>query len=132
MKDSILNGLIRQGCEVIVVPWDTPAEEVLALNPDGVFLSNGPGDPDAVDTTYQQVEKLLGAVPVFGICLGHQMISKASGADIIKLPFGHHGGNHPVKNLLSNTVEITAQNHGFNLDFTTLGPLIAIRERRVC
>lgn len=125
VKDSILNGLIRQGCEVIVVPWDTPAEEVLALNPDGVFLSNGPGDPDAVDTTYQQVEKLLGAVPVFGICLGHQMISKASGADIIKLPFGHHGGNHPVKNLLSNTVEITAQNHGFNLDFTTLGPLIA-------
>lgn len=125
VKDSILGGLIRQGCEVIVVPWDTPAEEVLAYHPDGVFLSNGPGDPEAVDKTYEQVEKLLGAVPVFGICLGHQMISKASGASIVKLPFGHHGGNHPVKNLLSNTVEITAQNHGFNLDFTSLGPIVA-------
>ena len=125
VKDSILGGLIRQGCEVTVVPWDTSAEEVLAMNPDGVFLSNGPGDPEAVDKTYEQVEKLLGAVPVFGICLGHQMISKASGAKIIKLPFGHHGGNHPVKNLLSDTVEITAQNHGFNLDFTTLGPIVA-------
>lgn len=124
VKDSILQNLVRQGIDVETVPYDTPAEDVLAKNPDGVFLSNGPGDPDAVDKTYAQVEKLLGKVPVFGICLGHQMISKASGAKMEKLKFGHRGGNHPVKNLLSGKVEITAQNHGFGLLFDTLGPII--------
>ena len=111
-------------CELIAVPWDTPAEDVLAMNPDGVFLSNGPGDPDAVSGTYTQVEKLLGKVPVFGICLGHQMMSKAAGAQIEKLKFGHRGGNHPVMNLRTHRVEITAQNHGFGLLFPTLGELI--------
>lgn len=123
-KDSIVEGLERIGADVLIVPFDTPAEEVLALDPDGVFLSNGPGDPDAVDATYKEVEKLLGKVPVFGICLGHQMISKACGAQMEKLKYGHRGGNHPVKNLLSDRVEITAQNHGFGLRFDTLGPLI--------
>jgi carbamoyl-phosphate synthase small subunit len=120
-KRSILEGLVRAGCDVQVVPWNTPAEDVLAAEPDGVFLSNGPGDPDAVAGTYEQVEKLLGKVPVFGICLGHQMICKAAGARIEKLKFGHHGGNQPVMNLLTGRVEITAQNHGFNLVFPSLG-----------
>jgi carbamoyl-phosphate synthase small subunit len=105
----------------LVVPWDTPASEVLAQNPDGVFLSNGPGDPDAVRDTYEQVQVLLGNVPIFGICLGHQMICKAAGARMEKLKFGHHGGNQPVVNLLTGRVEITAQNHGFNLVFPSLG-----------
>ncbi len=112
------------GCDLTVVPWDTPAEEVLAMEPDGVFLSNGPGDPDAVSGTYTQVEKLLGKLPVFGICLGHQMIGKAAGAQIEKLKFGHRGGNHPVMNLLTGRVEITAQNHGFGILFPSLGALI--------
>ncbi len=83
------------------------------MGPDGVFLSNGPGDPEAVGETYRQAEKLLGRVPLFGICLGHQMMAKAAGAEIDKLKFGHHGGNHPVQNLLTGRVEVTAQNHGF-------------------
>ncbi|MBQ6454943.1 MAG: glutamine-hydrolyzing carbamoyl-phosphate synthase small subunit [Eggerthellaceae bacterium] len=123
VKRSILEGLVRAGCEVTVVPWDTPASDVLAMSPDGVFVSNGPGDPDAVAGTYEQVGKLLGELPVFGICMGHQMICKAAGAQIEKLKFGHHGGNHPVVNLLTGRVEITAQNHGFNLVFQSLGPL---------
>lgn len=123
-KRSILEGLVRVGCDVHVVPWDTPAEEVLALQPDGVFLSNGPGDPDAVAGTYSQVEKLLGKVPLFGICLGHQMICKAAGGTIEKLKFGHRGGNHPVMNLRTGRIEITAQNHGFNLVYPSLGALI--------
>ena len=124
VKRSILDGLVRAGCAVTCVPWDTPAETVLAQNPDGVFLSNGPGDPDAVSGTYTQVEKLLGKLPVFGICLGHQMMCKAAGADIEKLKFGHRGGNHPVMNLRTHRVEITAQNHGFGLLFPSLGPLV--------
>ncbi len=136
VKRSILEGLVRVGCEVEVVPWDTPASDVLANDPDGVFLSNGPGDPDAVSGTYEQVEKLLGNVPVFGICLGHQMICKAAGARMEKLKFGHHGGNHPVANLLTGRVEITAQNHGFNVVFPSLGPLEARlsggQEEHVC
>ncbi|MEG0374295.1 MAG: glutamine-hydrolyzing carbamoyl-phosphate synthase small subunit [Raoultibacter sp.] len=123
-KRSIFENLVRAGCSVTAVPWDTPAEDVLAMKPDGVFLSNGPGDPDAVEGTYVQVAKLLGNVPIFGICLGHQMISKASGAQIEKLKFGHRGGNHPVMNLLTGRVEITAQNHGFGLEFPSLGNLI--------
>ena len=123
-KRSILQNLVRSGCDVNVVPWDTPAEDVLAMDPDGVFLSNGPGDPEAVEGTYSQVQKLLGRVPVFGICLGHQMIAKAAGAGIEKLKFGHRGGNHPVMNLLTGRVEITAQNHGFGLLFPSLGALV--------
>lgn len=131
VKRSILEGLVRVGCELTVVPWDTPAADVLAASPDGVFLSNGPGDPDAVAGTYEQVEKLLGKVPVFGICLGHQMICKAAGAKMEKLKFGHHGGNHPVVNLRTGRVEITAQNHGFNLVFPSLGPLDPARSAGV-
>jgi len=124
MKSSISQGLLRAGCTVHVVPWNTPAEEVLAMNPDGVFLSNGPGDPDAVHETYAQAEKLLGKVPMFGICLGHQMICKAAGAEVEKLKFGHRGGNQPVMNLLTNRVEITVQNHGFGLVYQSLGELV--------
>lgn len=133
VKRSILEELVQVGCDVTVVPWNTPAEEVLALEPDGVFLSNGPGDPDAVSGTYEQVEKLLGKVPLFGICMGHQMICKAAGARMEKLKFGHHGGNQPVVNRRTGRVEITAQNHGFNLVFPTLGeeesPGIVANER---
>ena len=124
IKRGILEGLVRAGCELTVVPWDTPASEVLAQQPDGVFLSNGPGDPDAVTVTYEQVQELLGRVPVFGICLGHQMISLACGATMEKLKFGHRGGNQPVMNLLTGRVEITAQNHGFGLVWPSLGALV--------
>ena len=123
-KRSILENLVRVGCDVVCVPWDAPAADVLAMGPDGVFLSNGPGDPEAVEGTYAQVEQLLGRVPVFGICLGHQMIAKAAGAGIEKLKFGHRGGNHPVMNLRTRRVEITAQNHGFGLVFSSLGALV--------
>ncbi len=123
-KSSILQNLVRAGCELAVVAWDTPAEDVLALHPKGVFLSNGPGDPDAVGATYEQVRRLLGKVPIFGICLGHQMMSKAAGGTMKKLKFGHHGGNQPVMNLLTHRVEITAQNHGFGLVYPSLGPLV--------
>ena len=125
VKRSILEGLARAGCEMLVVPWNTSAEDVLARRPDGVFLSNGPGDPDAVAGTYEQVEKLLGRVPVFGICMGHQMICKAAGARMEKLKFGHHGGNQPVVNLRTGRIEITAQNHGFNVVFPSLGRQVA-------
>lgn len=124
VKRGILEGLVRAGCSLTVVPWNTPASEVLSMSPDGVFLSNGPGDPDAVEETYAQVQELLGKVPVFGICLGHQMISLAAGAQIEKLKFGHRGGNQPVMNLLTRRVEITAQNHGFGLVFPSLGALV--------
>lgn len=123
MKSAIADGLVEAGCAVTTVPWDTPAEEVLALEPDGVFLSNGPGDPDNVAGTFEQVEKLLGRVPLFGICLGHQMLGKAAGARVAKLKYGHRGINQPVMNLITKRVEITVQNHGFNLVFSSLGEL---------
>lgn len=124
VKDSILEGLANIGCDIEIVPWDTDAEEVLRRDIDGVFLSNGPGDPDAVEQTYTQIQSLIGKVPIFGICLGHQMLSKAAGASMEKLKFGHRGGNHPVMNLLTGRVEITAQNHGFSQDFESLGRII--------
>ncbi|WP_288735092.1 glutamine-hydrolyzing carbamoyl-phosphate synthase small subunit [uncultured Enorma sp.] len=124
VKRGILEGLRRAGCELTVVPWDTPAADVLARRPDGVFLSNGPGDPEAATKTYEQVRSLLGEMPVFGICLGHQMMSLAAGARMEKLKYGHRGGNHPVMNLITHRVEITAQNHGFNLVFPSLGELV--------
>jgi carbamoyl-phosphate synthase small subunit len=123
-KRGILRNLHRAGCRVTVVPWDTPAAEVLGLKPDGVFFSNGPGDPEPVEQTARAAGELIGRVPVFGICLGHQMIALGAGAATEKLRFGHRGANHPVMNLRTRCVEITAQNHGFGVVFPSLGPLI--------
>jgi len=116
IKQNILRLLVDHNCDVTVVPAKTPAEDVLALAPDGVFLSNGPGDPEPVTYAVENIRKLLGRLPVFGICLGHQLCGLALGGRTFKLKFGHHGANHPVKNLLTNQVEITAQNHGFAVD----------------
>jgi carbamoyl-phosphate synthase small subunit len=116
IKQNILRKLVEVGCAVRVVPAATPAAEVLAARPDGVFLSNGPGDPDAVAGARENVAALLGKVPIFGICLGHQILGLALGGRTYKLKFGHHGGNQPVKDLVTDKVEITAQNHGFAVD----------------
>ena len=121
IKYNILRNLVGVGCVVRVVPASTPARDVLALRPDGVFLSNGPGDPDAVVGARENVAALLGQVPVFGICLGHQILGLALGGRTYKLKFGHHGGNQPVKDLTTGKVEITAQNHGFAVDPKSLG-----------
>jgi carbamoyl-phosphate synthase small subunit len=120
IKYNILRNLVGVGCAVRVVPASTPAAEVLARNPDGVFLSNGPGDPDAVPGAPEAVGELLGKVPVFGICLGHQILALALGGKTYKLKFGHHGGNQPVQDLTTGKVEITAQNHGFAVDVDSL------------
>ncbi|MBY4838845.1 glutamine-hydrolyzing carbamoyl-phosphate synthase small subunit [Pantoea sp. DY-5] len=120
-KRNILRMLVDRGCRLTVVPAQTPAEEVLALNPDGIFLSNGPGDPEPCDYAINAIQAFLKTdVPVFGICLGHQLLALASGAKTIKMKLGHHGGNHPVKDLDNNTVMITAQNHGFAVDDSQL------------
>ena len=124
VKQGILDGLTSRGCEVTVVPWDTPAEKVLEMDPDGVFFSNGPGDPEQVGPTAAAARAIIGKKPVFGICLGNQLISIAAGSEIEKLPYGHHGGNEPVMNLLTGKVEITAQNHNYGPVFSTFGPLI--------
>jgi carbamoyl-phosphate synthase small subunit len=116
IKQNILRLLVDHGCEVTVVPARTSAADVLALKPDGVFLSNGPGDPEPVEYAVENIRKLLGRVPIFGICLGHQLCGLALGGKTFKLKFGHHGSNHPVKNLRTSKVEITAQNHGFCVD----------------
>lgn len=116
MKRNILRRLAHAGCELTVVPAGTSAEEVLALNPDGLFLSNGPGDPEPLEYQAKQVRQLLGKVPMFGICLGHQILGLALGGKTYKLKFGHRGGNHPVLNRRTNKVEITVQNHGFAVD----------------
>jgi carbamoyl-phosphate synthase small subunit len=123
IKFNILRRLSEAGCAVRVVPPTTSAAEVLELDPDGVFLANGPGDPAAVDYLYGTVRDLLGLKPVFGICLGHQMLSLALGANTYKLKYGHRGGNQPVMNLLTGRVEITSQNHGFCVDFASIGAL---------
>jgi carbamoyl-phosphate synthase small subunit len=116
IKQNILRRLVDVGCHVTVVPAMTTAAEVIELEPDGVFLSNGPGDPEPVEYAAQAVRDLMGRVPIFGICLGHQIIGLALGGKTYKLKFGHHGGNHPILNLETQKVEITAQNHGFAVD----------------
>ena len=116
IKQNILRLLVDHGCDVTVVPAQTSAADVLALKPHGVFLSNGPGDPEPILYAVENIRKLLGRVPIFGICLGHQLCGLALGGRTFKLKFGHHGSNHPVKNLLTQKVEITAQNHGFCVD----------------
>jgi carbamoyl-phosphate synthase small subunit len=116
IKQNILRMLTREGCRVTVVPARTTAEEALALEPDGVFFSNGPGDPEPLDYAVETVQKLQGKKPIFGICLGHQIFGLALGGKTYKLKFGHHGGNHPIMNHQTGKVEITAQNHNFNVD----------------
>ncbi len=116
IKQNILRMLTREGCRVTVVPAETPAEDVLAMNADGVFLSNGPGDPEPVEYAVQAIRKMMGRVPIFGICLGHQLTGLALGGRTYKLKFGHHGGNHPVRNNRTGKVEITAHNHNFAVD----------------
>ncbi len=121
VKRNILRMLAERGCDLTVVPAQTPASEVLAMNPDGVFLSNGPGDPEPCGYAIAAIKEILDAdIPVFGICLGHQLLALASGAQTIKMKFGHHGGNHPVQDLESSLVMITSQNHGFAVDEDTL------------
>jgi len=120
IKRNILNILKQNECEVTVFPAKTTADQILDFDPDGIFLSNGPGDPSAVTYGVEMVKNLLGTKPIFGICLGHQILSLALGAKTFKLKFGHRGINHPVKNLETETVEITSQNHGFAVDLNSL------------
>ncbi|MBE01729.1 carbamoyl phosphate synthase small subunit [Marinobacter lutaoensis] len=121
VKLNILRMLAARGCDITVVPAQTPAAEVLAMNPDGIFLSNGPGDPEPCDYAIQAIREVLETdIPVFGICLGHQLLALASGARTVKMGHGHHGANHPVQDLETGTVMITSQNHGFAVDETTL------------
>lgn len=121
VKRNILRMLVDRGCRLTVVPAQTSADEVLALNPDGIFLSNGPGDPAPCDYAIQAIQQFLTTdIPLFGICLGHQLLALASGAKTAKMKFGHHGGNHPVQNLTTKKVMITAQNHGFAVEEESL------------
>ncbi|MFC3681433.1 glutamine-hydrolyzing carbamoyl-phosphate synthase small subunit [Bacterioplanoides pacificum] len=121
VKRNILRLLAERGCELTVVPAQTPASEVLAMNPDGIFLSNGPGDPEPCTYAIEAIKEILETdIPVFGICLGHQLLALASGAQTVKMPHGHHGGNHPVQDLDSGVVMITSQNHGFAVEEATL------------
>lgn len=127
MKQNIVRSLNRRGCKVTIVPWNTPADEIKALQPDGIFISNGPGDPTDVPETIQTIQSLIGQYPIFGICLGHQIIALAYGAKTYKLKFGHRGGNHPVRNLGTGKIEITSQNHSYAVDSDSLSdtPLTA-------
>jgi carbamoyl-phosphate synthase small subunit len=120
IKRNILRNLVNIGCDVTVVPADTPAEEVMAMQPDGVFLSNGPGDPEPITYAQENIRKLLGKTPIFGICLGHQLLSLALGGKTYKLKFGHRGGNQPVRREDGHQVEITSQNHGFAVDASSI------------
>jgi carbamoyl-phosphate synthase small subunit len=121
VKRNILRMLAARGCRLTVVPAQTSAADVMKLNPDGVFLSNGPGDPEPCDYAVRAIRELLAAgLPMFGICLGHQLLALACGAKTLKMKFGHHGANHPVQDLDSKRVMITSQNHGFAVDAATL------------
>ena len=130
VKRNILRMLVDRGCRLTVVPAQTPAAEVLALNPDGVFLSNGPGDPEPCDYAVAAIQSILETdIPVFGICLGHQLLGLASGATTMKMKFGHHGANHPVQNLDDGTVLISSQNHGFAVDESSLPDTLRITHK---
>lgn len=131
MKWNIARHLAQLGCRVTILPGTSSAEQVLAHQPDGVFLSNGPGDPEPLTYAIEAIRGVLGKVPVFGICLGHQLLSLACGARTFKLKFGHRGANQPVMNLLKGTVEITCQNHGFAVDEATLPPELEVTHRNL-
>jgi len=120
VKLNIIRKLRENGCNVLVVPFDTPAETILSFKPDGLFLSNGPGDPEDVTPVIAALKALRGKLPIFGICLGHQMIALAYGAKTFKMKFGHRGGNHPVMDLRTGKIEITSQNHSFAVDTESL------------
>ncbi|PLY03184.1 MAG: carbamoyl phosphate synthase small subunit [Desulfuromonas sp.] len=126
IKRNILRNLVDHGCDVTVVPADTPADEVMAMNPDGVFLSNGPGDPEPITYAQENIRQLLGKVPLFGICLGHQLLAIALGGKTYKLKFGHRGGNQPVRRGDGHNVEITSQNHGFAVDSDSIKGLAEV------
>ena len=130
IKKNILRILFQKGCEVTVLPAKTNSKEIIKLNPDGVFLSNGPGDPEPCDYAIEAIKRLIERkIPIFGICLGHQLLSLALGGKTEKMKFGHHGANHPVKNLTNNEVFITSQNHGFTVKESTLPKDIVITHR---
>jgi len=120
VKRNTLRHLVHRGFRVVVVPWDTSSEWVSSYNPSGILLSNGPGDPATLPTVVNEIQKLLSQLPIFGICLGHQLLGRALGATTFKLPFGHHGANHPVRDLTTGRIEITSQNHGFAVDPSSL------------
>ena len=130
VKRNILRLLVDRGCRLTVVPAQTPAADVLALNPDGIFLSNGPGDPEPCDYAIKAIQDFLQTdIPVFGICLGHQLLGLASGARTVKMKFGHHGANHPVQSLDDGTVMITSQNHGFEVDASTMSDNLRVTHK---
>jgi carbamoyl-phosphate synthase small subunit len=130
VKRNILRMLVDQGCRITVVPAQTPAADVLALQPDGIFLSNGPGDPEPCDYAITAIKTFLETdIPIFGICLGHQLLGLASGARTLKMKFGHHGANHPVQNTDDGTVLITSQNHGFAVDEASLPDTLRVTHK---
>ncbi|EGV51376.1 carbamoyl-phosphate synthase small chain [endosymbiont of Riftia pachyptila (vent Ph05)] len=130
VKRNILRMLVDRGCRLTVVPAQMPAKDVLALQPDGVFLSNGPGDPEPCDYAIDAIRQIVeSGIPTFGICLGHQLLSLASGANTVKMKFGHHGANHPVQDLAEKTVMISSQNHGFAVDEQSLPANLAATHR---
>ncbi len=120
MKLNILRSLNKRGCSVTVVPWNTAAEQIESMSPDGIFISNGPGDPTDVPEVINTIKSLRGKYPIFGICLGHQIIALSYGCKTYKLKFGHRGGNHPVRNLITNKIEITSQNHSYAVDMDSI------------